>query len=98
MPPRSSCSPRAGARWSASRPRPSCARPQRAAAPSRPAEGRVPGHGQPRAAHAPDLDPVVLRILLDTPDLNAEERARFLLIIVRESERLTRRINDFLDL
>jgi Na+/proline symporter/nitrogen-specific signal transduction histidine kinase len=37
-------------------------------------------------------------ILLDTPDLDAEERARFLQIIVRESERLTRLINDFLDL
>jgi Na+/proline symporter/nitrogen-specific signal transduction histidine kinase len=37
-------------------------------------------------------------ILLDTPDLAAEERAEFLRIIVRESERLTRLINDFLDL
>ena len=37
-------------------------------------------------------------ILLDTPDLAAEERAEFLTIIVRESERLTRLINDFLDL
>ena len=37
-------------------------------------------------------------ILLDTPDLEAEERAHFLQIIVRESERLTRLINDFLDL
>ena len=37
-------------------------------------------------------------ILLDTPDLEPEERANFLQIIVRESERLTRLINDFLDL
>ena len=37
-------------------------------------------------------------ILLDTPDLAPEERAEFLQIIVRESERLTRLINDFLDL
>ena len=37
-------------------------------------------------------------ILLDTPDLEPEERAQFLQIIVRESERLTRLINDFLDL
>lgn len=37
-------------------------------------------------------------ILLDTPDLEPEERAHFLQIVVRESERLTRLINDFLDL
>jgi signal transduction histidine kinase len=37
-------------------------------------------------------------ILLDSPDLGPEERAEFLQIIVRESERLTRLINDFLDL
>jgi Na+/proline symporter/nitrogen-specific signal transduction histidine kinase len=37
-------------------------------------------------------------ILLDTPDLAPEERANFLQIIVREAERLTRLINDFLDL
>ena len=37
-------------------------------------------------------------ILLDTPELEPEERAQFLQIIVRESERLTRLINDFLDL
>ena len=37
-------------------------------------------------------------ILLDTPDLEPAERAQFLQIIVRESERLTRLINDFLDL
>ena len=37
-------------------------------------------------------------ILLDTPDLDPAERAQFLQIIVRESERLTRLINDFLDL
>jgi signal transduction histidine kinase len=37
-------------------------------------------------------------ILLDTPDLEPAERAEFLQIIVRESERLTRLINDFLDL
>jgi Na+/proline symporter/signal transduction histidine kinase len=37
-------------------------------------------------------------ILLDTPDLEPAERDHFLQIIVRESERLTRLINDFLDL
>ncbi len=37
-------------------------------------------------------------ILLDAPDLAPEQRAEFLQIIVRESERLTRLINDFLDL
>ena len=37
-------------------------------------------------------------ILLDTPDLPAEQRAEFLQIVVRESERLTRLINDVLDL
>ncbi len=37
-------------------------------------------------------------ILLDNPDLEPEERSSFLQIIVRESERLTRLINDFLDL
>jgi signal transduction histidine kinase len=37
-------------------------------------------------------------ILLDAPDLDPEERAHFLQVIVRESERLTRLINDFLDL
>ena len=37
-------------------------------------------------------------ILLDSPDLDPRQRAEFLQIIVRESERLTRLINDFLDL
>ncbi|MCB9943968.1 MAG: histidine kinase [Geminicoccaceae bacterium] len=37
-------------------------------------------------------------ILLDSPDLSAEERSSFLAIVVRESERLTRLINDVLDL
>jgi signal transduction histidine kinase len=37
-------------------------------------------------------------ILLDNPDLDAEERAHFLRIITSESERLTRLINDVLDL
>jgi signal transduction histidine kinase len=37
-------------------------------------------------------------ILLDTPDLDAKQRAEFLQVIVSESERLTRLINDFLDL
>ncbi|MEK0085583.1 ATP-binding protein [Benzoatithermus flavus] len=37
-------------------------------------------------------------ILLDNPDLGQEERDHFLEIIVRESDRLTRLINDFLDL
>ena len=37
-------------------------------------------------------------ILLDNPDLSEEERAEFLGIVVRESERLTRLINDVLDL
>ena len=37
-------------------------------------------------------------ILLDSPELEPAERAEFLQIIVRESERLTRLINDFLDL
>src|SRR3954447_22178510 len=32
----------------------------RPAAPARPAQGRVRGHGEPRAAHAADLDPLVL--------------------------------------
>jgi Na+/proline symporter/nitrogen-specific signal transduction histidine kinase len=36
-------------------------------------------------------------ILLDTPDLSAAERKQFLGIIVKESERLTRLINDILD-
>ncbi len=37
-------------------------------------------------------------ILLDNPDLDVEERAHFLRIITSESERLTRLINDVLDL
>lgn len=37
-------------------------------------------------------------ILLDNPDLDTEERAHFLRIITSESERLTRLINDVLDL
>lgn len=37
-------------------------------------------------------------ILLDNPELEAEERAHFLRIITSESERLTRLINDVLDL
>ncbi|MFO1040026.1 MAG: sensor histidine kinase [Geminicoccaceae bacterium] len=36
-------------------------------------------------------------ILLDVPDLSAGEREKFLQIIVKESERLTRLINDVLD-
>lgn len=37
-------------------------------------------------------------ILVDTPDLEAERSERFLNVIVRESERLTRLIDDHLDL
>jgi signal transduction histidine kinase len=37
-------------------------------------------------------------ILLDTPDLQADETRRFLQIISREAERLTRLVNDVLDL
>lgn len=37
-------------------------------------------------------------ILLDTPDMDRGQRDEFLGIIVREAERLTRLINDFLDL
>ncbi len=37
-------------------------------------------------------------ILLDTPDLDRGEREEFLEIVVRESERLTRLINDLLDI
>ena len=37
-------------------------------------------------------------ILFDNPDLELEERTRFLGIIIKESERLTRLINDILDL
>jgi signal transduction histidine kinase len=37
-------------------------------------------------------------ILFDNPDLDTEERSRFLTIIVKESERLTRLINQILDL
>lgn len=37
-------------------------------------------------------------ILLDTPDLSEAERRQFLQIVVRETDRLTRLINDVLDL
>ncbi len=37
-------------------------------------------------------------ILLDNPDLDAGQRSEFLRIVVKESERLTRLINDVLDL
>ena len=37
-------------------------------------------------------------ILLNTPDLDQQEREKFLRIIVKESERLTRLINDVLDM
>ncbi|MCB1754908.1 MAG: HAMP domain-containing histidine kinase, partial [Gammaproteobacteria bacterium] len=37
-------------------------------------------------------------ILLNNPDISAEEQEKFLQIIVRESERLTRLINDILDI
>ena len=37
-------------------------------------------------------------ILLNTPDLEQQERQKFLQIIVKESERLTRLINDVLDM
>jgi signal transduction histidine kinase len=37
-------------------------------------------------------------ILLDTPDISEEERRHFLEIVVREADRLTRLINDVLDL
>ena len=36
-------------------------------------------------------------ILLDTPDLDSDQRQGFLLIVTRESERLTRLIDDLLD-
>ena len=67
--------------------------------PARPAQGRVPRHGQPRAAHAADLDPLVLR----DPARHARSRAGRARAVPRrsssrESERLTRLINDFLDL
>ena len=37
-------------------------------------------------------------ILLDNPELGAEQRDQFLAIVVKESERLTRLINDILDM
>jgi signal transduction histidine kinase len=37
-------------------------------------------------------------ILLDTPDLSEEERRGFLQIVVREADRLTRLVNDVLDI
>ena len=40
----------------------------------------------------------VSEILLDTPDVPAEDRQRFLAIIVKETERLTRLINQTLDM
>jgi Na+/proline symporter/nitrogen-specific signal transduction histidine kinase len=40
----------------------------------------------------------VSEILLDAPDVPADERSRFLAIIVRETERLTRLINQTLDM
>jgi signal transduction histidine kinase len=40
----------------------------------------------------------VSEILLDAPDIGAEERHRFLSIIVKETERLTRLINQTLDM
>ena len=45
---------------------------QRAPAAARPAQGRLHRHGQPRAAHAADLDPLVLR----DPARHARSRRR----------------------
>ena len=46
----------------------------------------------------PDLDPGILEILWEDPKIDLEERKRFLGIIVSETERLTRLVNQVLDL
>ena len=75
------------------------ARGQRAAAGARPAQGRLRLHRHPRAAHAADLDPGVLRdSRWTTPTWTADEREGYLRIVVDETERLTRLINQVLDL
>jgi signal transduction histidine kinase len=48
--------------------------------------------------HAADIDRSFSEILNDNPALAQDQRAHFVSIIVRESERLTRLINQVLDL
>ena len=74
------------------------ARGQRAAAGTRPAQGRLHLDGDARAAHAAHVDPRVLRDPARRSDVAPAERQRFLGIITKETERLTRLINQVLDL
>ena len=74
-------------------------RRQRAAEEPRPPQGRLHVLGHPRAPHAPDLDPRPLRAHARRPPTwSPPQRQEFLAIIVSESERLTRLVNQVLDL
>jgi len=74
------------------------ARRQRAVAPARPAKGRFPQPGQPRGAPPAGVDPLLLRILMDNRDLDPSQLRRFARIIHGESERMTRLLDEILDL
>ncbi len=62
-------------------------------------EGRLPQPGEPRGAHADDLDPLVLRDpAADAGPRSASSRERFLRIIHDESMRMTRLLDGILEL
>ena len=66
---------------------------------ARPPEGRLRLDGHPRAAHAADVDARASRRSCSrTRSFPPDERERFLRIVIEEIERLTRLINQVLDL
>ena len=71
---------------------------QRAPQGARQVEGRFHRHGEPRGRTPLTSIRSFSEILRDNPDLDQEQRQEFVSIIVKESERLSRLINDILDL
>jgi hypothetical protein len=74
------------------------ARGQRALARTGPHEGRLHFDRDPRTAHAADVDPRLFGNAAGRPEVDLEQRSRFLGIIVSETVRLSRLINQILDL
>ncbi len=71
---------------------------QRAVEEPGPAEGRLHVVGDARAAHAADVDPRAGRADGRRPAMEAAQRAQFTGIIVAETERLSRLVNQVLDM
>ena len=82
--------------WTA--PPDSCARPTQKLTAALDPEGCLPEPDQPRAAHADDLDPRVLRDPAGGRADRGRERTRYAGIIHDEAIRLTRLLDDLLDL